>query len=148
MQTTLIRVLATLTGVLLSTMLATAPAHAGEPAPEETLCKNPAAIVGTPGDDVLEGTEGDDVICGFGGDDILIGDDGNDVLIGGSGDDTLVGGSGSDRLFGGDGDDRLVDTREPGFQNGGNGADRCFGAAGTVFTECERVIRIGTGTGG
>ncbi len=75
-----------------------------------------AAVVGTPGDDVLTGTEGadridaqagNDLLSGLGGPDLLFGEIGDDSLDGGDGNDRLGGGTGADLLKGGYGQDRL-----------------------------------------
>jgi Ca2+-binding RTX toxin-like protein len=126
-----------------------APAHAAGPpqavaqtrpgnGPNRSAC----TITGTDGNDELVGTPGDDVICGYGGDDIILGLAGDDLLIGGPGDDILVGGTGRDVLIGDEGNDRLIDTREPGVEDGGPDADRCVGVHGTLFNDCERVYTI------
>lgn len=81
-------------------------------------CRDPKAIRGTPGAEILIGTSGDDIICGFGGDDRIFGLSGNDCLSGGAGDDELRGGPGDDELRGGPGNDALY---------GGSGNDRLYG---------------------
>ncbi len=73
-------------------------------APEDA-CGAPGAIVGGPGNDVLDGTPRDDVICGKGGNDRLRGKGGDDILLGGDGNDTLDGGLGADDQSGGTGTD-------------------------------------------
>lgn len=50
-------------------------------------CDDEAAIVGTPGADVIWGTPGDDAICALGGDDVVFGLGGEDCIDGGIGDD-------------------------------------------------------------
>lgn len=52
----------------------------------------PAAVTGTPGDDVIVGTDGNDTIAGAGGNDTICGLSGADVIDGGPGDDRLFGG--------------------------------------------------------
>lgn len=92
----------------------------------------PATIVGTPGDDVLQGTEGDDVIVGLNGFDEIRGGPGSDricgnalgdSLFGEDGDDLIDGGSGiADHIFGGPGADHIL--------MGGGMTDEAFGEAG------------------
>lgn len=81
-------------------------------------CSDPAAIVGTDGDDALRGTSGADILCGLGGNDTLRGRGGRDCLEGGAGDDDLRGGRGKDALHGGEGEDVC---------NGGGGQDSAGG---------------------
>lgn len=60
-------------------------------------CSEPAAVLGSAGDDVLWGSAGDDVICGFGGNDLVFGLGGNDCVSGGLGDDWVIEGGNPQR---------------------------------------------------
>jgi uncharacterized repeat protein (TIGR01451 family) len=117
----------------------------------------PATVLGTPGNDVLNGTNKGDVIVALGGDDQVFagaGNDlicaraGNDKVVGGSGNDTTLGGGGADRLLGRSGDDVLRgqrgrDTLRGARGNdllaGGRGIDSCRGGPGRdLLRSCER----------
>jgi len=125
-------------------LIATAGPAAATPAGDDPGIRQPACtITGGTGDDVLQGTPGDDVICGYSGDDVILGRGGDDTLRGDAGDDILIGGLGRDELYGGAGADRLVDTSDPGTEDGGSGVDLCIGAAGTAFSQCERAYDVG-----
>ena len=128
------------------------------PSPAKASCAgNPATIVGTAGNDLLQGTPrrdviaglgGNDKILGAGGNDLICGGDGNDYIVGGTGDDYLVGGNGADRILGGPGrdtlfggagrdwldgganDDRLYGGGDNDIIRGGSGPDRLYGEAG------------------
>jgi hypothetical protein len=91
---------------------------AGPPPPE------PACVVGTSGDDLLDGTPGADCLRGKTGNDELLGHRGSDDLFGGRGADVLRGGKGPDTL------------------NGGRGRhDLCVGGLGVdAFTGCETIV--------
>lgn len=104
------------------------------------------AVVGTPGDDVINGTPGADVILGLGGndeihglggDDVICGGDGNDVLDGGDGDDILSGGKGADVLTGGIGDDWLWGGPGNDIASGGAGLDICHRDTDKPDSQCE-----------
>ncbi len=78
-----------------------------------------SAIIGTPGNDVLNGDDSDNImdggagadrIYGHGGHDWLIGGDGNDTLYGGDGNDVMDGGAGADVLSGSYGSDTVIYT--------------------------------------
>jgi Ca2+-binding RTX toxin-like protein len=115
--------------------------------------REPATIVGTPGDDVLIGREDTaDVIVGLGGDDIIFGaEDINattapgDRLCGGSGADRIRGGVGEDRTQGGSGEDDVDGSF--GFDvitQGGPGPDR-VADCDSEFTGGVRIIKGGPG---
>ena len=73
---------------------------------------NDAALVGTPGDDLLSGLAGNDHLDGGAGNDTLLGGEGDDILVGGLGDDMLSGGAGNDTFIwksGDTGHDVVVD---------------------------------------
>lgn len=94
-------------------------------------CKGqPADIVGTAGDDLLEGGDGDDVIVGLGGRDSIYGHSGEDILCGGADGDWVFGGMHDDYIAGNGGDDRLYGDPKIGYQNGdpyyGNGFNDSF----------------------
>lgn len=97
------------------------------------------AIIGTPGDDVLEGTAGKDVILGQGGNDKINAKGGKDRVCGGEGkddikaaggNDLLYGEGGNDRIAGNGGNDRLFGGRGKDKLNGGPGRDRLNGGPG------------------
>ncbi len=90
----------------------------------------PGAILGGPGNDVLNGTAGNDVIFGFGGADAIDGRGGNDVIYGGPGADRLLGGTGDDTLCGGADADELAGTDGADRLNGGAGNDKLSGGPG------------------
>lgn len=69
------------------------------------------ALVGTPGDDVIDLVQGTNAPLGFG----------NDTINGGGGNDTIFSSAGNDVISGDDGND---------FLNGGIGNDLCQGFAG------------------
>jgi predicted outer membrane repeat protein len=85
-----------------------------------------AAIMGTPGPDILVGTSGNDTIQGLGGSDLLLGLAGDDLLEGGNGNDVLIGGTGNDVLRGGAGRDVLVGLPGNDILDGGPGRDLCW----------------------
>src|SRR5581483_799000 len=90
----------------------------------------PATIVGTPGNDVINGTPGDDVISGLGGDDTINGNGGNDIICGDEGNDTIHGGQGDDVIQGGPGDDVIYGDEGSDTLNGNDGTDRVYGGPG------------------
>src|SRR5581483_6717925 len=136
-----------------------------------TCLGQPATIVGTNGNDIINGTNGDDVIAGLGGDDtinglggndtihggpggdviqgdagndVIYGDDGNDTLSGGDGQDRIYGGPGNDDLVGGAGDDQLYGEDGNDSLSGGPGNDVCDGGPGTdqADSTCESKVNI------
>jgi hypothetical protein len=99
---------------------------------QPTLCQGePATIVGTELDDVLEGTEGPDVIEGAGGHDIIFGRKGSDVICAGAGDDIIYGNSGRDSIKGNGGHDLLLGGAGDDLLRGGKGDDALDGQGGT-----------------
>nr|WP_275116187.1 calcium-binding protein [Aliiroseovarius subalbicans] len=88
------------------------------------------ALVGGPGNDILEATPGDDIVLGGGGDDYLHGGPGNDQLSGGDGADHVHGGSGDDTVYADAGDDLVVGGAGADWLSGGLGDDRVFGEDG------------------
>lgn len=117
----ILKVSLTLLFLFVSAQLIAEPAFAKPLMPTSAVCKQPGAVVGTSGNDVLQGTEGNDVICGGSGNDVIIGGGGNDIIVGGPGNDKIDGGDGSDRIAGGSGNDEL---------NGGDGNDQLWGESG------------------
>jgi len=126
-------------------------------AQQVTCLGQPATIVGTAGDDVLNGTSGDDVIAGLAGNDVIRGEGGNDRICGGTGNDTLEGGAGRDRLSGGGGTDTLDgnegnDTLDgqagDDILKGGAGRDTLSGGSGSdilVGQDADDTLRGGAG---
>lgn len=90
----------------------------------------PATIVGTPGDDILNGTNGADVIVGLGGHDRINGRGGDDLICGGDGNDRLSGADGHDRITGQDGDDTIIGGALDDELWGGVGEDLLMGGGG------------------
>lgn len=83
----------------------------------------PNALVGTPGDDVINGLGGRDAIVGQGGDDVVCGGGDPDAISGGPGDDALFGGAGRDAISGGSGDDLVYGGSDRDAVSGGSGDD-------------------------
>lgn len=150
-----------LTGFLFiaSTAWSVSSAVAGQPplcGRQGDFAGEPATIVGSPGDDVIEGTPEPDVISGLGGDDVIKGLGGYDRICGGRGADRLVndtadvahGGPGPDLIKGGSsqwgnaGDDLM---RGHATFRGGAGDDRIVGdgIGGSVdYLWSPRRVRI------
>jgi Ca2+-binding RTX toxin-like protein len=84
--------------------------------------EQPATIVGTAGDDVIDGTAGDDVIVGLAGDDLIRGRGGSDVICAGKGDDVVRGSRAGGDIYGDAGNDTLFSRGGAGL-NGGRGND-------------------------
>ncbi len=100
-------------------------------AAEPLRCQGePATIIGTDGDDILQGTPGRDVIWGGEGDDTIRAGAGDDVVCGGPGDDKIYGEAGKDILAGGPGKDDLIGGQNADTLKGGPGADRLWGGKG------------------
>ncbi len=99
--------------------------------PASSPCGTEGAIIGTPGDDVLNGTDGNDIIIGLGGNDTINGLKGDDCIDAGSGNDTVFGNKGDDNIFGGDGDDTLDGGKQNDVINGNDGDDEINGGNGT-----------------
>ncbi|MGB3612673.1 MAG: hypothetical protein WBA10_02685, partial [Elainellaceae cyanobacterium] len=89
--------------------------------PRRSSLRQPTAITGGNGDDILIGFSNPDILNGGAGADILNGGGSPDWLVGGLGNDILNGGTDRDRLWGGRGNDVL---------NAGDGSDRSNGGAG------------------
>jgi len=102
----------------------------GPPAGATPTCGGqPATIVGTPGDDVLQGTADPDVIAGLDGFDQIEGLGGDDLICGNEGTDSIRAGSGNDKVWGGPGNDDLyADTTSPPTDN-----DETYGGPGRDF---------------
>ena len=102
------RILSTaLLALVTAIFMGAASSHA---AVDATCMGEPATIVGTENNDILNGTEGEDVIAGLGGDDLIRGLGGEDVICGGDGNDFLYGSNGGiffDLLSGDAGNDIL-----------------------------------------
>ncbi len=103
--------------------------------------REPPAIVGTAGADVLTGTAQRDVIAGLGGDDLIEGLGGADLICAGPGRDEVRAGPGRDRvlgeaghdfLYGEAGDDYLAGGGGDDLLEGGFGSDRLLGEARTA----------------
>lgn len=97
------------------------------PEPDYYCQRQPATIVGTPGDDVIFGTAGDDVIVALGGDDVVWGLRGDDFICLGSGHDRAYGGPGNDIIRGRRGNDYIEGNRGDDLLVGGAGADVLLG---------------------
>ncbi len=101
----------------------------------------PAAIVGTEGNDVLTGDDGHNIIIGLGGNDTIDGAGDSDDLFGDEGNDTIQGGAGNDFLYGGDGNDTL---------DGGSGVDNLDGGLGNdtyILDSASDHLREAAGEG-
>ncbi|MFQ5788156.1 MAG: PKD domain-containing protein, partial [Thermodesulfobacteriota bacterium] len=97
---------------------------------QNTCFGQPATIIGTDGDDILEGTNEDDVIMGLGGKDTIMGYSGNDIICGGTGHDEISGGNGDDTILGNGGDDIIRGGRGSDILRGGKGNDILRGNRG------------------
>ncbi|MDP8928727.1 MAG: hypothetical protein M3O70_09175 [Actinomycetota bacterium] len=78
------------------------------PPPGPTCHDEPATIVGTSGDDMLDGTAGDDVILARDGNDRVQSLTGRDRVCAGGGDDSIESADGNDGIDAGPGADRVV----------------------------------------
>lgn len=83
------------------------------------------------GDDIANGGDGNDIIQGGLGNDVLSGGDGNDILSGGDGADTLNGDDGNDTVLGHDGDDTMDGGDGNDHLEGGDGNDILVGGGGS-----------------
>jgi Ca2+-binding RTX toxin-like protein len=139
---------------------------ASDPSFDASGSREPVAIVGTPGDDVIIGGSGvntilgiggNDTICGGGhsillggpGDDVLIltdnaggamvGEEGTDTLYGGPGPNLLIGGFGPDTIYGNGAPDVIIgsDDFEVDKIDGGDGPDRCLFGGGDELASCD-----------
>ncbi|MEI4231541.1 Hint domain-containing protein [Roseovarius sp. D22-M7] len=100
------------------------PAAALVPTPGNNI------LFGTGNDDSIDGLAGDDTIFGQGGDDTLLGGEGADRVSGNAGDDSVLGGPGNDTLFGHEGADTLIGGSGNDSINGGPGGDSIDGGDG------------------
>ena len=100
----------------------------GAAAARPACFKEPATIVGTPGDDRIRGTNQPDVIVARGGNDVVRGRGGHDRICAGRGEDEVHGGTAEDFIRGSRGADVLRGS-------GGGSHELIYGNGGT-----DRVI--------